>query len=119
MIRNYKFYKRVSEELDMILEPSIQIEFDPNGLKPLEAFTEWECRGNKVPCKNVDLLNKVLQAKAYINLLIKMWAEGIAERLFWIEEFQNDFPWFPDWVWKAVTNQAKKRHNELLLSGLF
>lgn len=84
---------------------------DPGGVSALEAFDAKDSRGKDMPCREGDLLRRVLRAKGSLNLQIKQWAEGVSEGLFLIDEFVDDFPWLPDWVWNAVFNQAKKRHS--------
>lgn len=76
----------------------------------------------------MELLQAIFNCKASVNFHIKMWAEHRAEMLSWIadkespldvrlasamtahqelEEIQTDFQ-CPDWVIKAVVEQAKK-----------
>lgn len=80
----------------------------PQGYSAVEAFAFKDSHGKNVPCREPDLLRDVLGAKGYLNMTIKMWAEGVAELLFVPREFQIDYPWLPDWVWNAVTQQAIK-----------
>ena len=84
------------------------VEEHEKGYSAIEAFAFKDSHGKNVPCREPDLLKDVLRAKGYLNLTIKMWAEGVAGLLFMPREFQVDYPWLPDWVWKAVVQQAIK-----------
>jgi len=104
----FEFYRRVASESSMEGTgiPSVQSVVD--GLPAIEAFAAMEATGARHGTSEPALLQQVLRAKAHVNLHIKMWAEGIAEGLFHIVEFQRDHTWWPAWVWKAVRSQEAK-----------
>jgi len=105
--RNFNLYVLVNSRMRVMGELPFVYEHK-DGYSAIEAFAFKDSDGKNVPCRESDLLRNVLLAKGYLNLHIKMWAEGIAEYLFFIEEFQVDYPWLPDWVWKAVKRQSIK-----------
>jgi len=104
---NFEFYLCVSRNMQLIGDKPQIIE-DINGYSAIEAFNMKDSRGTDVPCREIEILTNVLWAKNFINLQIKMWAEGIADFLFIIDEFKRDFSWFPNWVWIAVEQQSVK-----------
>jgi hypothetical protein len=105
---NFGFYRQISERFGMHGIAPPPVISDEQGYSALESFAQLETVGQKVPCREPQLLQQVLRAKAYLNLQINMWAEGIKEKTFFMWEFKADFPWFKEWVWKAVENQANK-----------
>ena len=105
---NFELYLLVYERMQVMGVEQEVIEEHKDGYSAIEAFAFKDSHGKNVPCKEPDLLKDVLCAKGYLNLHIKMWAEGVAEYLFLIEEFQSDYPWLPDWVWEAVKRQSIK-----------
>ena len=107
MRRNFELYLRVSREMEPIGEWPQVAESD-EGCSALEAFAVKDSEGRDAPCREADTLRDVLRAKGYLNLLIKMWAEGVAEMLFLTVEFRRDYPWLPAWVWAAVERQARR-----------
>ena len=107
MRRNFELYLRVSREMEPIGRTPRVVE-DARGRSALEAFAAKESEGRDVPCREAAVLEDVLRAKCYLNLLIEMWAEGVAEWLFLVDEFKQDFPWLPAWVWAAVERRARR-----------
>jgi len=92
-------------------------EFDPighlqkfpvvdDGVTAKKAFKSFDGQGKLLSTTEPDLLARVLRGKASLNLNIKLWAEGISEGVFCIIEFQEDYPWLPEWVWNAVKGQC-------------
>ena len=68
----------------------------------------------KVPTREWDLVKRVQEGKESVNLQIKLWSEGMWERrlqcpLFFPQEIREYCQGYPDWVYKSVINQTKKR----------
>jgi hypothetical protein len=82
-------------------------EKDPDGYSALQAFDILEAENKRVPCREPELLSKVECGKAQLNWQIRQWSEGVAEGTFFIFEFEEWYPWLPEWVFKAVLRQAK------------
>ncbi len=80
------------------------------GCTALEAFSARDSMGSYLATREPALLRRVLHAKAQVNQQIEMWAEGVAEWTLFMHELREDkaFKWFPEWVWAAVEQQAKK-----------
>ena len=104
----FNFYRRVAEESTMEGTGIPCVETAVDGVSAVEAFATMEATGVRNATCEPLLLQRVLRAKAHVNLHIKMWAEGLAADLFHIVEFQRDYTWWPAWVWKAVRNQEAK-----------
>ena len=85
-----------------------KVVYSEKGLSGNKAFTKADSTGVLVPCREPHTLACLLLAKADLNLHVKIWAEGVAEELFLMREFQVDFDFLPAWVWKAVLNQSEK-----------
>ena len=83
-----------------------QVLWDEGGVSALKAFNALDSMGFDAPCNQPYLLMKALDGKAALNLTIRLWASGIKDGLFLLEEFRQDYPWLPNWVWNAVANQA-------------
>lgn len=79
----------------------------------VEAFTAFDDRGERNPSRHAAVVSFALHGKACLNWQIKQWAEGLSfipSMAYWfghIAELLDDFPWLPEWVWKAVINQAE------------
>lgn len=87
----------------------------PPSEEALPSFAVHESTGKHVPSGDPDTLAVVMQGKANLNLHIKMWAEGVSERLFAIGDIKEDFEWLPSWVWRAVQGQVKLPPNAVAL----
>lgn len=88
-----------------------QVLWDENGVDAVKAFNALDSMGFDAPCNQPYLLMKALDGKAALNLIIRQWAAGIKDGLFLLKEFQDDYPWLPQWVWDAVENQAGSKGN--------
>ena len=88
--------------------PEVPVDDPREPSSALEAFAALDSCGERLPCFEPDLLAEVMAGKGDLNLNIRMWAEGVRNGLFTIDEFSHDLTWLPKWVWKAVENQARK-----------
>jgi len=82
--------------------------FDANGFSAKECFYHLDSSGKILPCNDLDLLKKLLNCKASVNLQIKMWAEGVADFTLNAHEILEYCEYYncPSWCFKAVMNQA-------------
>lgn len=84
--------------------------YSETGKSAKETFYIFDSNGKIKPCFEIDILEKILNCKASINLHIKMWAEGWAECTLHedeILEIINDYN-CPEWVYKAIIVQKDK-----------
>lgn len=111
--RAFEFYVRVYDEMGGCEQArwpeSWEIVGDPDGEPACEAFTHYESGRKRLPCREPKLLHEACQGKQIIGFRIGQWQEGIEDGLFCICEFKKDYEWFPEWVWKSVSGQAKTR----------
>ena len=81
--------------------------YDPNGEDGQFSFLCLE-NGNKVPTKEYELVKRVLEGKMSVNLQIKLWAEDVGFLLMPVE-LRTYCREYPEWVFQATMEQAKKR----------
>jgi hypothetical protein len=114
--KEFEFYKNL--DLDLIghivtHKESRKDENDIDGYSALECWYSIDTHGKFIPCRENDVLQKVLRTKQSINLQIEMWADDIANVKFGCfllsqEELYYDYglkDW-PEWVFRAVMRQA-------------
>jgi len=111
---DYAFYLRLSDEFTFSgksdKELLSKVYACENGSTAKEAFFVISSTGKSVPVHSneIEQIKAVLAAKASINLHIKIWSEMINAHVLNIDELKQDFPWFEDWIWKAIKENAKK-----------
>lgn len=137
--RDYNFYLNNLDNFNFCgtLNPK-HIAISGGNLTAKDCLYYIESEGKNKPCKEPELLNKLLLTKASINFQIKQWAEGINDgtlflyelsQRYWqslgapemnteVLEWVNKEPVYskdietlygmPEWVVKAVDNQRKK-----------
>lgn len=104
---DYLFFSSTS--LDMIgSEIGVVGVSDPSGLSALECFYMKDTHGKSLPCRELDVLQKVFRAKASWNLQIKMWAESMAEGTLSRDELFQYCKFLPPWIRDATLRQANK-----------
>ncbi len=81
---------------------------DPNGFTALECWFERDTHGKVLPCREIELLNKVERSKQSWNLQIKLWAEDICGCLLAKDELKLYCVDLPPWIFQATINQAGK-----------
>jgi hypothetical protein len=82
---------------------------DPNGYSALECWWAKDTHGKTLPCREPELLAKVIRSKQSINLQIKLWAEDVADGLLLRQAELVDYVHgWPEWVLRAVLEQAGK-----------
>lgn len=92
-------------EADPVFNP-FPVKYPPDGdLSALEAFTLIEAKGEWPGTNQRLLLATALNGKKLLNWQIKQWASGLSEVP--LPELQSDFPQLPEWVWRAVSRQAR------------
>lgn len=81
-----------------------------NGLTAKECFYLYDSQGKIIPCKEPDLLHKLLKTKGSVNLHIKMFAEDRAKGVLPKIEFMKIVDEFnvPLWFIDAVEKQKFK-----------
>jgi hypothetical protein len=98
----------VETDLDMIGQVFADARDDPNGFSALECWFERDTHGKVLPCREIELLNKVERAKQSWNLQIKLWAEDVAGCLLSKEELNRYCAGLPSWIIQATIRQAGK-----------
>ena len=83
--------------------------YNDDGVSAIEALYYYESSGVKKKCNDLETLENFFQAKGSLDLQIKMWAEDRAKG--WLNSLEMneyiDELNYPEWVLKAVENQAK------------
>lgn len=105
--RDWAFYVANAGEFDFCGK-AIEVESDPNGPDAKRAFQLFDSQGKAVPCREPELLKKVITAKGSVNLHIKEWAFGCYEGTFPPAELRRYLHSIdaPAWVEQAVKNQV-------------
>jgi hypothetical protein len=111
---DWSFYNRQVFDL---LSKNIKNIGDENGHSAKECFFHLDSSGQFLPCREKELLQKIVNSKVSFNLQIKMWAEGIADLTLDIEELREYCEYFqcPHWAFSAVINQASSIISKLPL----
>lgn len=88
---------------------------DSDGYSALECWWAKDTHGKMLPCREPELLAKVLRSKQSVNLQVKMWAEDVADGslLRQLELVTYAHGW-PEWVFRAVLEQAGKIANGMV-----
>ena len=75
----------------------------------LRCFVEYESIG-KMPDspKEPRLLKLAMDGKKLVNFHIEQWSEGIAEGMFWPEEFEDHLALLPTWVRDGLEKQVDR-----------
>lgn len=96
--------------LDMIGHAvNVQIAADSNGFSALECWWAKDTHGKTLPCREPELLAKVIRSKQSVNLQVKLWAEDVASgMLLRQDELVAYVHGWPEWVLRAVLEQAGK-----------
>ena len=85
-----------------------QFKNDDNGKTADLAFKALDSQGKVIPCKETDLLKKVMTCKKSINFHIKTWAEGFIDFGEDVEYYMQEFINPPEWIRVALVNQIRK-----------
>jgi len=85
------------------------VEYDEEGYPAKEVFYMLDSRGEVYPCKEPELLRKVIQFKKSLNFHIKMWVDGYEDMFMGVDEFLKEFDNPPEWVGKSFRGQLKKK----------
>lgn len=113
----FEFY--FSSELDMIGH-SVGVELWPfpsvdDGHSALECWWAKDTWGKMLPCREPNVLAKVLRSKQSVNLQVKLWAEDVADGiLLRQQELAVYTHGWPKWVFRAVLEQAGKITTKLV-----
>ena len=108
-VRNWELYLNFPK----IFTLNSKIKMDPNGEDGMYCFLCWE-NGYDVPTREPELVQRAVEGKQSINLQIKMWCEGMWDKqlqcpLFFPQEIREYCKNYPNWVFRAVIEQTKKR----------
>lgn len=79
----------------------------PDGYSALVCFATRDSTGERLPCREQPLLDKVWRGKQSANLQVKMWAEGVADATLPQAELITYCAGYPPWVVRAVLKQAE------------
>lgn len=81
----------------------------PSGFSAMECWFAKDTHGKTLPCREPELLDKVLRGKASVNLQVKLWAEDVADGMLLRQaELVEYVHGWPEWVLRAVMAQAGK-----------
>lgn len=84
----------------------------PAGYTALECFAALDSRREVLPCRELGFLLLAVSGKGLLGWHIGQWAEGIQDSLFCVGELQEEYDWFPDWVWASVRGQSGPRKGD-------
>ena len=102
----FEFYR--DTPLDMIGHELAPTD-DPKGFSALECWWSLDTHGQELPCREPELLAKVLRGKQSVNLQVKLWAEDIADGMLLRQEELREYTLgWPAWVFSATLAQARK-----------
>lgn len=101
---DFEFYLANSEKFVFFGSGLDERDFNDSltGKTAKEAFKFLDSEGKVIPCKEIDILKKVITCKKSINFNIKQWSEGYPEFGEPIETYINEFINPPAWVEKAL-----------------
>jgi hypothetical protein len=104
----FEFYR--DNSLDMIgHEIGSELLPDANGHSALECWWSFDTHGKELPCREPEVLAKVIRTKKSVNLQVKMWAEDLADGMLLRQsELVGYVHGWPEWVLRAVVEQAGK-----------
>lgn len=114
--RDWSWYNKYKDIFNFCGAFIPKFEYQVNGYTAKECFHKFDSSGVKLPCKELNLLDKILVCKGSINLNIKEWAidraSFILPRILFkeiIEEFE-----LLDWMIDSVERQSLKiRKNKI------
>lgn len=94
---------------------SVDMPNDPNGRSALECWWAKDTHGKTIPCREPEILSKVIRSKQSVNLQIKLWAEDMASGLLLRQaELVGYTHGWPEWTMRAVMEQAGKIATETI-----
>lgn len=104
----FEFYRKTP--LDMIgHEVGVEAVADSSGYTALECWWARDTHGETLPCREPELLAKVIRSKQSVNLQVKLWAEDVADGMLLRQaELVEYVHGWPSWVLRAVLEQAAK-----------
>ena len=104
----FNFY--LNSPLDMIgNEIGVALKPSEEGVSALQAWIAFDTHGKIVPCREPEVLAKVLRSKKSVNLQIKLWAEDLAQGILLAQNELIDYvAGWPNWVLAATMQQAAK-----------
>ena len=104
----FAFYR--DTPLDMIGHSiGVTTNADANGRTALECWWAKDTHGKTLPCREPELLAKVMRSKQSVNLQIKLWAEDVADGMLLRQpELVEYCHGWPEWVLRATMEQAAK-----------
>lgn len=104
----FAFYR--DTPLDMIGHAvGVGMVADTNGHSALECWWAKDTHGKTLPCREPELLAKVIRSKQSVNLQVKLWAEDVADGMLLRQaELVEYVHGWPEWVLRAVMEQAGK-----------
>jgi hypothetical protein len=106
--KDFAFYR--DSLLDMIgHDVGVDIIAVPGGHTAIECWYAADTLGKLLECSEPELLAKVLRSKQSVNLQIKLWAEDIADGMLLTQRELSIYTYgWPDWIFKAVMQQAAR-----------
>lgn len=105
----FEFY--LNSSLDMVGRSigDVGLESSNSGHSALECWWALDTHGKTVPCRELDVLSKVMRSKKSVNLQVRLWAEDIADGMLLRQSELLDYTHkWPEWVFRATMEQAAK-----------
>ena len=93
--------------------------YDPEGYLAIESWVARDTHGQKLPCREPQILDASISGKASWNLQIQQWAEDMYSEEFGglqltvaeLREYTTDAP---PWVFAATVAQAQRKAIRLI-----
>ena len=108
--RDYNFYLHNLDVFSFAGKPTPSVLKSSTGASAKRCFHVYDSTGQMEPCREPELLQRLLICKASVNLNIRLWAQGIAQSVLCppeLGEFLKSIN-APDWVLKAARNQGER-----------
>lgn len=79
-MRDVRFYLSGRNFFCFDGSPYKEVEYSKTGVDGIKAFHLFDSQGKLVPTKHPALLKRLIKTKGAVNLQIKQWAQGMAEK---------------------------------------
>lgn len=105
-----KVSKRSKEKFDYFVECGdtlrhLPTKYSEDGYSAVECFHAYESNGDKLPCREPQLLDQALNGKEQHGITITMLAEDYIDRILFSCEIESNYP---EWVQNEIYSRAEQ-----------
>lgn len=97
-LKRFKYFSACQDRLRL---PAIPLE--PAGYSAAECFHVHETYGQRLPCREPELLARALNGKEWHGLTVTQCAEDYLGRLLFAQDLKTNYP---DWVRRDILGRA-------------